>query len=43
VEHVLRTLDQMADTVPVEAPWLAPEADAWDRMTILRCPACGTS
>jgi monoamine oxidase len=33
VEHVLRTLDQMADTVPAEAPWLAPEADAWDRMT----------
>ena len=33
VERVLRTLDQMAETVPVDAPWLAPEADAWDRVT----------
>ena len=34
VERVLRTLDQMAETVPVDAPWLAPEADAWDRVTV---------
>jgi monoamine oxidase len=34
VERVLRTLDQMAETVPVAAPWLAPEADAWDRVTV---------
>ena len=33
VECVLRELDQMAETVPVDAPWLAPEADAWDRLT----------
>ena len=33
VERVLRKLDQMAETVPVDAPWLAPEADAWDRLT----------
>ncbi len=34
VERVLRTLDQMAETVPVSTPWLAPEADAWDRVTV---------
>jgi monoamine oxidase len=34
VERVLRKLDQMAETVPVDAPWLAPEADAWDRVTV---------
>ncbi len=34
VERVLRTLDQMAETVPVGTPWLAPEADAWDRVTV---------
>jgi len=33
VVRVLRTLDQMAETVPVDTPWLAPEADAWDRVT----------
>ena len=33
VERVLRKLDQMAETVPVDTPWLAPEADVWDRMT----------
>ncbi len=33
VERVLRKLDQMAETVPVDTPWLAPEADAWDRVT----------
>ena len=27
-------IDRMAQTVPVEAPWLAPEADAWDRVTV---------
>jgi monoamine oxidase len=34
VERVLREIDRMAETVPVEAPWLAPEADAWDRVTV---------
>ena len=33
VERVLRKLDQMAETVPVDTPWLAPEAGVWDRMT----------
>jgi monoamine oxidase len=33
VERVLRKLDQMAETVPGDAPWLAPEADVWDRVT----------
>jgi monoamine oxidase len=33
VGRVLRKLDQMAETVPVDAPWLAPEAEAWDRVT----------
>ena len=34
VERVLRKLDQMAETVPVGTPWLAPDADAWDRVTV---------
>jgi hypothetical protein len=32
-ERVLRKLDEMAETMPVDAPWLAPEADVWDRVT----------
>lgn len=34
IERVLRTLDRMAETVPVGAPWQAPEADTWDRVTV---------
>lgn len=34
VERVLRRLDEMAVTVPLEAPWTAPEADTWDRLTV---------
>ena len=34
LESVLRELDRMADTVPVEAPWTAPRADEWDRITV---------
>ncbi|MGB3763736.1 MAG: FAD-dependent oxidoreductase [Ornithinimicrobium sp.] len=34
IERVLRLLDEMAATVPVEAPWLAPQADVWDRLTV---------
>lgn len=34
LERVLRELDRMADTVPVEAPWTAPRADGWDRITV---------
>jgi hypothetical protein len=34
VERLLREIDSMAATVAVEAPWLAPEADRWDRVTV---------
>src|SRR4051812_29097357 len=34
LERVLREIDRMADTVPVEAPWTAPQADEWDRITV---------
>lgn len=34
IERVLRLLDEMAATVPVEAPWLAPRAEVWDRVTV---------
>src|SRR6187549_509494 len=34
LERVLRDIDRMADTVPVEAPWTAPQADEWDRITV---------
>jgi monoamine oxidase len=34
IERVLRALDRMAETVPVDAPWLTPEADVWDRLTV---------
>lgn len=34
LEIVLRRLDEMTDTVPVEAPWTAPQADEWDRITV---------
>jgi monoamine oxidase len=34
LERVLREIDRMADTVPVEAPWTAPQADTWDRITV---------
>ncbi len=30
LERVLRRLDELAADVPVEAPWLAPQADEWD-------------
>jgi len=34
LERVLLEIDRMADTVPVEAPWTAPRADEWDRITV---------
>ena len=34
VERVLRELDAMAATVDVAAPWLAPKADEWDRISV---------
>ena len=34
VERVLRQLDAMAATVSVAEPWAAPDADAWDRITV---------
>jgi monoamine oxidase len=33
LERVLRRLDELAREVPVEAPWLAPEAANWDSIT----------
>ncbi|MFB9311905.1 flavin monoamine oxidase family protein [Nocardioides plantarum] len=34
VERVLRTLDAMAESVDVAAPWAAPRADEWDRISV---------
>src|SRR4029453_5928535 len=34
LERVLRELDRMAHTGPVEAPWTAPRADEGDRITV---------
>ncbi|WP_141015037.1 flavin monoamine oxidase family protein [Nocardioides sambongensis] len=34
VERVLRELDAMAATVDAAAPWAAPQADIWDRITV---------
>ena len=34
LERVLREIDRMSDTVPVKAPWTAPQADEWDRITV---------
>jgi monoamine oxidase len=33
LERVLRHLDELAEEVPVEAPWLAPRAVEWDVIT----------
>jgi monoamine oxidase len=33
LERALATLDEMAATVPVDEPWTAVDAQAWDRMT----------
>jgi monoamine oxidase len=33
LEATLRLLDRMAETVPAQAPWTAPRADEWDRVT----------
>lgn len=30
----IKSLDEMAKTVPAEAPWMAPKAREWDSMTI---------
>lgn len=34
VERVLRRLDVMAEKVTVSAPWLAPHANEWDRVSV---------
>ena len=34
LERVLRQIDRMADSVPVDAPWTAARADDWDRITV---------
>ncbi|NP_001088354.1 monoamine oxidase A L homeolog [Xenopus laevis] len=33
--HVMRTMDQWAKEIPVEAPWKAPHAAEWDRMSMM--------
>lgn len=33
LEGLLRHLDELAATVPVDAPWEAPQADEWDAIT----------
>ena len=30
----LSQIDQMASTVPLDTPWTAPNASAWDSMTV---------
>ena len=34
VERIISTLNEMAKSVPVEAPWTAPEAQAWDSQSV---------
>lgn len=34
VDFVLRRLEGMARTIPVEAPWTAPKAKVWDSVTL---------
>jgi len=34
VDRVLRKLDAMAATVSAAEPWVAPQADEWDRITV---------
>ncbi len=34
IERVLRHIDEMAATVPAAEPWLALQADEWDRITV---------
>ena len=33
VKYVLGLIERMCAEVPLEAPWLAPHAEEWDRMT----------
>ncbi|KAJ8310146.1 hypothetical protein KUTeg_012011 [Tegillarca granosa] len=34
LNHVLRTIDNMAKEIPADAPWKAPKAEEWDAMTM---------
>lgn len=34
VEQIINTLNEMAKSVPVTAPWTAPNAEVWDSQTI---------
>ncbi|WAR27637.1 AOFA-like protein [Mya arenaria] len=34
LNNFIRTFDAMAEEVPLEAPWSAPKAEKWDRMTV---------
>ncbi|XP_066287548.1 amine oxidase [flavin-containing]-like [Branchiostoma lanceolatum] len=33
-QHMYRTIDRMGAEIPVEAPWKAPHAEEWDRLTM---------
>ncbi|KAG7467753.1 amine oxidase [flavin-containing] B [Solea senegalensis] len=34
MNNLLRTMDQMGQEIPREAPWRAPHAEEWDKMTM---------
>ncbi|XP_066266954.1 amine oxidase [flavin-containing]-like [Branchiostoma lanceolatum] len=34
LQHLFRTMDRMGAEIPVEAPWKAPHAKEWDRLTM---------
>jgi hypothetical protein len=38
-EVLLPQIDQMAQTVPLDSPWTAPDALPWDSMTVARAHA----
>lgn len=33
INYIMRLIDEMGEEIPVEAPWNAPHAEQWDRMT----------
>uniref|UniRef100_A0A646QEF0 Amine oxidase n=1 Tax=Hemiscolopendra marginata TaxID=943146 RepID=A0A646QEF0_9MYRI len=34
LNNLFRTLDELRKEIPLDAPWLAPHAQEWDRMTV---------
>ncbi|XP_076353929.1 amine oxidase [flavin-containing] B-like [Tachypleus tridentatus] len=34
LNHIWRTIDKMGEEIPSAAPWKAPNAEKWDRMTV---------